>query len=137
MKYGWKDHDWDFSYLLDLEYKKLVWMRDYFQKSEISPTNIERAHELDIVIKLMDIVRERDSADELNDYSAPIGRGSFRQTKYVNTKNAQRFIKSTDVLDQINDNTSIGVIFRNMLRVEKAWYLLNRAREMWLRNWWD
>ena len=59
-----EDHDWDYSFLISLEKKKLKRMYDYFSKSAISEDDPRAAKEIGLCLRLLDIIQENDPASK-------------------------------------------------------------------------
>lgn len=119
-----KFNTYDYAYLLSIEKQALICMKDYFSNSNIAVSDKEVAKDLDLAIKLLDIILEIDNSYT---YSFP---GKFHSIKYVNTKNAYRFLSGYKF-----DFSS--PVIKDALRVEKAWHLYNRLRELKMRHWWN
>lgn len=117
--------DFDYGYLLAIEKQALICMRNYFSNSDIAVSDKEVARDLNLAIKLLDIILE---LDEAYTYSYP---GRYYNIKYVNTRNAFRFLPSC-----CNINPDSPAI-KGALRIEKAWHLYNRLRELKMRYWWN
>lgn len=103
-----QDQPWDYEFLLDIEHHKLQSMSKYFDKSRIVVDWERMVRDINICIRLLEIIKEDDWF-----------------YKDVNVKNAKRFVKevSPDAL--------------GLLRVQKAWYLYNYIRYHRLQQWWD
>lgn len=112
-----KDYDWEF--MLDLERFKLKRMAQYFSKSQIVSDWEIIVKEINLCIKLIDIITERDTLGNFYD--------GTKKLPYVNTKNYKRFLKSF----YNND------FYYSELRVTKALYLYNLIRTYKMRSWWD
>lgn len=116
------DFDWDWQYMLDLERHKLKRMYKYFTEHDFSAADSRVAKELNLAIKLIEIICGDDSQRLLID-------GNFK--KYVNIKNYKRFVTYT--IPQLN----VSAYFRSELRVEKAWNLYHKLRQDRMRTWWN
>lgn len=53
---------------------------------------------------------------------------------YVNTRNSKRFSKMDP---ERYDDPKCGNLWKDHLRVQKAWYLYNKLRHQYLQGWWD
>ena len=114
-----EDRDYDFEYMLDLEKFKLKRMSEYFSKSQIISDWERVVKEINLCIKLIDIVLERDLPGFLYN--------NTKKLPYINTRNHKRFLK------YIYDNDS----YRDDLRQTKALHLYNLIRTYKMRSWWD
>lgn len=59
-----EDQDWDSSYLLTLEKKKLERMYKYFSNSSISENDPRAARDIALCLRLLDILQEKDPASK-------------------------------------------------------------------------
>ena len=114
-----EDRDYDFEYMLDLEKFKLKRMSEYFSKSQIISDWERVVKEINLCIKLIDIITEKDPPGYLYN--------GTKKLPYVNTRNYKRFLK------YIYDND----FYRDDLRQTKALYLYNLIRTYRIRSWWD
>lgn len=115
----------DFDYLLAIEKQALVLMYEYFENSNIAECDERTAKDLKLALKLLDIVRERDSAYHLGSTYKDEG----WIDRHINIKNWKRFVKQEVDWDR--------PIFKDHLRTEKAWYLYNKLKYERLRGWWN
>lgn len=114
-----EDRDYDFEYMLDLEKFKLKRMSEYFSKSQIISDWERVVKEINLCIKLIDIITEKDPPGYLYN--------GTKKLPYINTRNYKRFLK------YIYDND----FYRDDLRQTKALYLYNLIRTYRMRSWWD
>ena len=114
-----EDRDYDFEYMLDLEKFKLKRMSEYFSKSQIISDWERVVKEINLCIKLIDIITEKDPPGYLYN--------GTKKLPYVNTRNYKRFLK------YIYDND----FYRDDLRQTKALYLYNLIRTYRMMSWWD
>ena len=114
-----KDKDWDWEYMLDLERFKLKRMSEYFSKSQIISDWERVVKEINLCIKLIDIITEKDPPGYLYN--------GTKKLPYINTRNHKRFLK------YIYDNN----FYRDDLRQTKALYLYNLIRAYRMMSWWD
>ena len=114
-----EDKDYDFEYMLDLEKFKLKRMSEYFSKSQIISDWERVVKEINLCIKLIDIITEKDPPGYLYN--------GTKKLPYVNTRNYKRFLK------YIYDND----FYRDDLRQTKALYLYNLIRTYRMMSWWD
>ena len=114
-----EDRDYDFEYMLDLEKFKLKRMSEYFSKSQIISDWERVVKEINLCIKLIDIITEKDPPGYLYN--------GTKKLPYINTRNYKRFLK------YIYDND----FYRDDLRQTKALYLYNLIRTYRMMSWWD
>ena len=140
-----KDFDWDYTFLLEIERKKIIEMYEYFKKCTRSDKMPIVARDLQPCIGLLDIVLEKDNL--LLEFSGmkTIRRddGMYEMVEsphiiacrnlYINTKNASRFC----LFNFPTDDYDIEIIHKEELRRYKAWYLYNKIRTYKLFSWWD
>lgn len=128
-----KDRDWDYSYLISLEKKKLQRMFEYFSSSNISTSDNSTAKQIALCLRLLDIVSEEDPASKeflervkIPEDSFPwedLGNGVSRldpnyysslniamYPKYVNYRNESRFYsgRKTPIQDLMNNSSYDG-----------------------------
>lgn len=139
----WKDYDWDYGFMLEIEQKKLMNMIDWYEKNNYghraSSSRIVR--QMKLAVSLLDIILEKDNwwyIDYPKDYKfvvdhkfQPLPISSFVIEKYVNTKNYKRFFP------WLNDDTMKWPSWIIELRRQKAWILYNKLREAYMVHWWD
>ena len=143
-KIMWSNHPYDYGYLLELEREKLKDMYKYFSTSDIIEDEWVLARDCKLAIALLDIILGDDSSyDVYFAEGAKIGEGRYVIRKYVNDYNIDRFLHP-DICKKYriestkkNKNNNLPIIFRDELRVEKAWNLYCKLREYNLRSWWD
>ena len=111
----------DYGFLLKIEEKALIRMRDYFKESQIAVGNERRAELIAIAINVLRIATEKESSLIINSSN------QYVCIKYVNTRNAFRF----------QQFDTYGPFELDSLRMEKAWKLYHKIREQYMRQWWD
>lgn len=122
IKEATKFRPYDYRYLLNLEEKSLIYMRDYFSTSGLAIGNGRRAELISLAIKLLRITNCKDAS--LKFPSHPLD--EYQVNRYVNTKNAKRYCPYFK---------KFGPFELHSLRIEKAWKLYCRIREQYLRSW--
>lgn len=109
-----KNFDFDYSYLLILEQRKLKRMLKYFKKHNyVDTTFIIR--DISICINLLNIINS-------NSY-----------TKKVNLRNCKRFNIPVNLIN----NELFKDYICEELAVQKAFYLYNLIRQYRMQTWWD
>lgn len=114
-----EDKDYDFEFMLNLEQFKLKRMSEYFSKSKIDYNWEKIVKEINLCIRLIDIITERDLPGFLYN--------NTKKLPYINTRNHKRFNK------YIYDND----FYLDDLRQTKAFHLYNLIRTYRMRSWWD
>jgi len=140
-----KDFDWDYTFLLEIERKKIIEMYEYFKKCTRSDKMPIVARDLQLCIGLLDIVLEKDNLQLEFSGMKTMRRddGMYEMVEsphiiacrnlYINTKNASRFC----LFNFPTDDYDIEIIHKEELRRYKAWYLYNKIRTYKLFSWWD
>lgn len=135
-------YDFDYSSIIEVERKQITRVRDSVTKYH-SHVNWERdVDRMNLALKLLDIIREDGRVEFIgNNFKVredglllidPESRWVL--DVYVNTRNASRFFKNwmPDFDDPIT-----GPLWKDHLRVEKAWNLYYKLRTQYTRHWWD
>ena len=129
-----KDFDWDYTFLLEIERKKIIEMYEYFKKCTRSDKMPIVARDLQLCIGLLDIVLEKDNLQLEFSGMKTMRRddGMYEMVEsphviacrnlYINTKNASRFC----LFNFPTDDYDIEIIHKEELRRYKAWYLYNK-----------
>lgn len=114
-KWGLKDKDFDYGYLLLLERNKLALMADYFSTNErINQSSVNRIR---LCCKLIDIYIDEEARTS--------------KGRYVNTRNAERVWagwKGTDFTGKDG--------LKDILREQKAWAIYCDIVKHRLGSWW-
>ena len=129
--------DFDYSSVLIVELHQLKRLYDsisYYQSSVDASRDLER---IQTAINLLDIYLNEDSAKfngtRSTENSIIQFNGYYTISKYVNTRNASRYLKC---VPEYSD-PFIGALFKETLRKEKAWKLYYKYRSQYMRGWWD
>lgn len=122
IKKAHKFQPWDYGFNLELEQEMLRDMYAFWSSDKPISVGSERvAREINLAINLLDIILENNhSYDVFTDKSL----------KYVNIRNSLRFTPLKGLCG--ND-----LVFKDIVRQEKAWYLYNKLRYYRMRTWWD
>ena len=114
---------WDFGYNLDIEQEMFKRMYQYFSGTEPICSDSKRVmREVNLAIRLLEIIQERDKSIEL------LSDNTWISTKYVNIRNSKRF---THLINLENP------VMKDDLRTRKAWYLYNKLRYYNMKSWWE
>ena len=139
----YKDREWDYSFMLEIEQKKLKNMIKWYEQNDygISTSGPMTVKQMKLAVSLLDIILEKEnfwSIDYPEDYKfvvdhkyQPLPETSFVIEKYINTKNYKRFFS------WLNDSAMKSPSWKIDLRIRKAWYLYHKLREQYMMNWWD
>lgn len=134
-----KVYDFDYSSILIVEKYQIKRVRDSIIKYQHHVDWKQDVRWMNIAIKLLEIVEENGCAVtgqtiEVNDI-LKIHHIDYQLPVYVNVRNASRFINKYAISKL--EEPKIGVLIKDNLRIEKAWYLYNKIRYNHLRDWWD
>lgn len=118
-----KFQPWDFGFNLEMERAMFERMYEFFSGTDPVVSDPKRiAREIKLAINLLNIIMEEDSAVAYHtNYH-------FKLIKYVNTRNASRFGKFSNLENSIQ---------KDYLRQSKAWYLYNLLRYYRMLTFWD
>lgn len=138
-----KDREWDYSFMLEIEQKKLKNMIKWYEQNDYghSVSSHRIVREMKLAISLIDIILEKDNWWHIDNAYYPeyynfVANQPLQQTcvildKYVNTRNYKRFFPL------LSDNVIKQSVWIIELRVKKAWVLYNALRERYMLQWWD
>lgn len=155
------DRDWDYSFLLELERKKLKRMAKYFSHHGKAENNDRTIAEISLCVHLLDIVLDKESFRDK--WSSAVGKCSKMSTEkiansklysmkieytamipdfpLVNTRNAIRFLPHEKIYHPPYDSKEEDKYWKEHLKEEirtaKAWHLYNIVREYKMFTWWD
>ena len=139
----YKDREWDYSFMLEIEQKKLKNMIMWYEQNDYGHSVLGHriVREMKLAVSLLDIILEKEnfwSIDYPEGYEfvvnhtyKPLPETSFVIDKYINTKNYKRFFS------WLNDNAMKSPSWKIDLRIRKAWYLYHKLREQYMMSWWD
>ena len=150
------DRDWDYSYLISLEKKKLQRMHDCIKCESCLEHKDFVVRDIAICIRLIDIFLEEDAVfknwlkqsfsgfmnyrkvgDNLYEIDGLDDQSIVDFPKYVNVRNEKRFFRRTPIKDaQSEGNRTKAIHFITRLRQEKALHLYHLIREYKLFEWW-
>lgn len=105
-------YNFDWAFMLDIEKEKLTQCIKFFTDNGYHINNSRIISKMKLAVRLLDI-----AIDEDLDFKG-----------YINTRNMNRFISNlcnyeSDLLPT--------------LRTKKAWYLYNKLRYYYMKEWWD
>lgn len=120
-----KFEPWDFGFTLNIERAMYKKQYEFFNSEEVHCyDNKLIARDLKWVIGLLNIILHEDDAAKLVDNN------KWELTKYVNPKNAYRFLpKEFSMSDR--------VLALDCLRFSKAWCLFHKLKFYKQLGWWD
>lgn len=139
----WKDREWDYSFMLEIERKKLNNMCNWYLNNNYGTavTGKRTYRQMKLAVNLLDIILGNDDWWTI-DIDRPliidgkyIGRedSDILLTKYVNLNNYQRYLPYLRQ-ESIDRNPNLWSV---ELREAKAWYLYHRLKCQYMRTWWD
>jgi hypothetical protein len=116
---------YDFSYdsVLSVEKLQLIRLRNTLIKCQGHKNWKEDVNRITLALRLLDIIEE-------NGCSKKVG-----ISVYVNIQNCKRFLSVFD--KKHYNNPYHGNIYKDRLRIEKAWNLYHKLKAQYMRNWWD
>ena len=128
---------WDFAYLLELEQHKIREMRNYMQKYHHLMSWQLVVRDMNICLKLIDIILEKDQyyRSWLDSCYGSIPYKQLPFLVYINTKNYKRFMPLLNNFKEDNVILHTGLCIS--LRQKKALYLYNKIRAYRMECWWD
>ena len=139
-----KTDDFDYSSLLEVELHQLTKLRDCISKYQSHIDSWRDIRHMNWAIACLKIMLENGcsySNGEKGFFEEVENSGFYRLIPnpnhkwimpiYVNTKNYERFWKNYPASSDLED------LNKDILRVEKAWYLYNKIRKEHLREFWD
>lgn len=137
IKLGWNDYDY-YDSLLTLEKYKLSKMADGY---EIFTGNMDKdfsnyqkiIRDLRLCVKLIDIVNDTDNAYNTA-YNHETHSYDKKEVKYVNMRNAHRFI-SPKLQKLYGTSKWLGIAITNEVRRMKAWSLYSQIRTLNINRW--
>ena len=134
-RFGWNDFDFDGGSIYNILEMKLKHMRKYFSTAHIISAECYENYirDIDICLNLIKII-----TGEMQ-YVEYIFNGTiehnYHQIKYVNTRNAYRFVKYHERFKDKNDK--FAVMLKEDLAETKARHLLFMILDYKLDTWWD
>ena len=137
-------HDFDYSSILIAQRHQIQRVRNsiaHFQnhvnwKNDVASMNL--------ALRLLDIIEENGAAKTLpegeehlvfTDNSIDFNPNTYWKLDiYVNTRNAQRFNK---IESSLYSNSQSGDLYKDNLRITKAWHIYHKLLEHKMTTWWD
>ena len=140
----WKDRDWDYAFMLEMERMKLKqtinWYRNHNYGHYVNGKRDCRI--METALGCLNILLDSDWWNiEPTAYKVFFKEGKYVPTPdecyilnaYVNLRNYKRFMNWVPQ-DSINKKPNF---WSTELREEKAWHLYHKIREQYMRSWWD
>lgn len=125
IKLAWNDHDFNFLFILRLEKFKL---KKLLEVCKLSPYKCD-IKDISLCIKLIDIIIGEDCSYKEDSDLRMI------PLKYINIKNAKRFLSKSNYEDLIiflnfyNEDFNLIYAIKDELRISKAWNLYCQIRK--------
>lgn len=141
-----KVYDFDYWGVLIVERHQLERLRDsiaYYNNHVEAERDVEK---INTALKLLDILEENGCSKRIgkpfefkkldNSFYELVNDPDVTYTipVYVNTRNSQRF---WDFEKSKFEDPNMGNLFKDDLRLKKAWYLYHKMRLYFMRSWWD
>lgn len=142
----YKDRQWDFNFILELEEKKIDYMIQWWsnEKNPHIEDSEQVLKELKFYRHLMDLLN-----DDGHQYLTHTGDVKFKDMDdgtrqlvdvplvefkhYVNLRNSRRFVPNI----RVSHHKNAEALLKYAVYTEKLWHIFHRYRELKLRNWWD
>lgn len=139
----WRDRDWDYGFMLELERKKLRRAIKWYEKNDygVSVDGKRCCDQMRIALNCLNIILDSDwwAINSPDDVSItewiknPQSDNDYAIKAYVNLNTWRRFMPKVRE-DSINKHPNF---FKIELREAKAWNLYHRIRTQYMRDWWD
>lgn len=146
-----QERDWDYGFMLEMEYMKLRQMEEYFKERDTFVGIEYVRRDLRICLRLLDIVMEKDDLEikwstlKFVPFKDDNGRKMYKveglpeivsyRKLYVNIRNAGRFMNFDFKNPNMDESSEIN--HKESLRLYKAWHLYNLIRTYRMFEWWD
>jgi hypothetical protein len=140
-------YDFDYDSILAVERVQLTRVRNNLVRFHHHVDWQDDVKHIDLALRILDIIEEDGCVERIGEPFSfiPFEMGRYQMESdpneywhipvYVNTRNSKRFWK--DFNPEHYDNPKSGDLWRDHLRVEKAWHLYHKIRTMYMRSWWD
>ena len=140
----WKDRNWDYGFMLEMERMKLKQIINWYKKHDYGHyvDGKRDCRIMETALGCLDILLDSDwwhiseeherLFDENGKY-VPTPDECYVLDAYVNLGNYKRFMNWLPQ-DAIDNKPNF---WRTDLREEKAWHLYHKIREQYMRSWWD
>lgn len=134
-----KNKDWDYLFLLKLEYYKLKQMYNYFSKNEVRAIV---CRDIKLCIKLLGIYFDLDNNLHLEKAETINIRNSNRflqdyEIAWLNGTEPEHFSFKTMSGKEYNIPVDTVNLTKETLYKNKVWHLYNLIREYRTETWWD
>ena len=139
-----KMHDFDYSSILIAQRHQIERVRDsvsYFQNHVNWRNDVAS---MNLALRLLDIIEEDGVSQIMPEGEEHLifneGFVDFNPNTYwkldihVNTRNAQRF---SNVTSSLYEDPQRGDLYKDNLRVAKAWKIYHKLLEYKMKTWWD
>lgn len=137
---------WDYGFLLHIEYSYLKEMRKTLLEEHLFVNCNRVCEQIQTCLNLLDIIQGNKSSINIilgkvnlsEDIDKSLKEVKYEIKKYVNIKNASRFIKDIKAFENMKNNAENGkALAFDMLYNIKAWKLYNKMKEYFMQNWWS
>lgn len=139
---GWKDYDYDYASMLDIEEKKVKHMIQYFQEHGMTISSPQVARDLEFLLSIIHIIQEGANTYNIHPDIDEEGNVDFtyEELKRVNTRNASRFFNEKE-MELFKYYTSKDIQSRfawgEELYLRKAVHLYCKLKEERMLSWAD
>lgn len=139
----WKDRDWDYGFMLELERKKLRRAIKWYEKNDygVAAYGKRYCNQMRVAANCLDIILDNDwwtidrpSDEPITEWlKNPHSDNDYVIKANINLKNWKRFMPWLTE-ESINKKPNLWKI---ELREIKAWNLYHKIRAQYMRDWWD
>ena len=139
---GWKDYDYDYASMFDIEEKKVKHMIQYFQKHGMTVSSSRVARDLELLLSIIHIIREGGNTYNIHPNKDEDGNLDFtyEELKRVNVRNASRFFNEEE-MEIFKRCTSKDIqtrfAWQEELYLRKAVHLYCKLKEERMLSWAD
>lgn len=137
-------HDFEYSSILIAQRHQIERVRDSITHFQNHVNWRNDVASMNLALKLLDIIEE-DGASKImpegeehlivSDDSIDFKPNTYwKLDVYVNTRNAHRFSK---IKSSLYEDPQSGDLYKDDLRVAKAWHIYHKLLEYKMKTWWD
>lgn len=154
-KIGFKNYNFDYEYLLELELFKLKEMKDYFQDGKLIANYSEIVRDIKLAISLIEIIigkkddelikcienNEWKPSDNSTIIDEALNKYKYIFLKNINLNNIDKFISNKEnarwFKKMLKEKNFMTASLKEEMYKRKAWYLYCKLRFDKMQSWWD
>jgi len=139
----WKDRNWDYGFMLELERKKLQRAIKWYEKNDygVAVNGKRYCNQMRVALNCLNIILDNDwwTINRPDDESItewlkrPHYDNDYVIKAYINLNNWKRFMPWLSE-ESVNSKPNLWKV---ELREIKAWNLYHKIRGQYMRDWWD